>query len=110
MMYVHELLGRFWQRSGSAACVDMVATAGRLSLLFGEDKVVDGRGLEEAWTGLQAKLASGYPELFHGRIPYLLLYAAAEANIQYGRLLPHGQVFYHDSIIICLGAAKGLPA
>ncbi|KAL3158838.1 hypothetical protein ABBQ32_011563 [Trebouxia sp. C0010 RCD-2024] len=75
-----------------AARVDTVASACRLSLLFGEDKVVGSRGLEEAWKDLQAKLASGYPALFYGQIPYLLVYAAAGVNIQFGRLLPLGQV------------------
>ncbi|DBA84058.1 TPA: hypothetical protein ACH3X1_006539 [Trebouxia sp. C0004] len=75
-----------------AARVDTVASACRLSLLFGEDKVVGSRGLEEAWRDLQAKLASGFPALFYGQIPYLLVYAAAGVNIQFGRLLPLGQV------------------
>ncbi|KAL0020556.1 hypothetical protein WJX77_002344 [Trebouxia sp. C0004] len=75
-----------------AARVDTVASACRLSLLFGEDKVVGSRGLEEAWRDLQAKLASGYPALFYGQIPYLLVYAAAGVNIQFGRLLPLGQM------------------
>lgn len=73
--------------------MDIVAIACRLSLLFGEDKVVRSRGLEEAWRDLQAKLASGFPALFYGHIPYLLVYAAAGVNIQFGRLLPLSQVF-----------------
>ena len=73
--------------------MDTVASACRLSLLFGEDKVVGSRGLEEAWRDLQVKLASGFPALFYGQIPYLLVYAAAGVNIQFGRLLPLGQVF-----------------
>lgn len=93
----------FQSASGKgAARVDTVASACRLSLLFGEDKVVGSRGLEEAWKDLQAKLASGYPALFYGQIPYLLVYAAAGVNIQFGRLLPLGQVFYHDCIS-CVG-------
>ena len=72
--------------------MDTVASACRLSLLFGEDKVIGNRNLEQAWTDLQAKLASGYPALFYGQIPYLLVYAAAGLEIQFGRLLPSGQV------------------
>lgn len=74
------------------AGVDMVVTACRLSLLFGEDKVIEGRELHEAWRHLQAKLSSGFPALFYGDIPYLLVYAAAGVEIQFGRLLPCGQV------------------
>jgi len=74
--------------------VDTVVSACRLSLLFGEDKVMANRDLEQAWADLQAKLASGYPALFYGRIPYLLVYAAAGVHIQFGRLLPRGQVCF----------------
>lgn len=86
--------------------MDTVASACRLSLLFGEDKVVKSRGLEEAWRDLQAKLASGFPALFYGQIPYLLVYAAAGVNIQFGRLLPLGQVFYQYSITVLVGTVK----
>jgi len=72
--------------------VNTVANAFRLSLLFGEDKVVNRQGLEQSWTDLETKLASGYPALFYGRIPYLPIYAAAGVHIQFGRLMPHGQV------------------
>jgi len=83
----------FQSASGKgAARVDTEASACRLSLLFGEDKVMASRGLEQAWEDLQAKLASGYPALFYGQIPYLLVYAAAGVHIQFGRLLPLGQV------------------
>ncbi|DBA79069.1 TPA: hypothetical protein ACH3X1_008924 [Trebouxia sp. C0004] len=75
-----------------AARVNTVASACRLSLLFGEDKVMASRGLEQAWEDLQAKLAAGYPALFYGQIPYLLVYAAAGVHTQFGRLLPLGQV------------------
>ncbi|KAL3140016.1 hypothetical protein ABBQ38_004299 [Trebouxia sp. C0009 RCD-2024] len=75
-----------------AAGVDTVASACCLSLLFGEDKVKGSRVLEQAWKDLQAKLASGFPALFYGKIPYLLVYAAAGAHIQFGRLMPLGQV------------------
>ena len=69
-----------------------------MSLLFGEDKVMASRGLEQAWEDLQAKLASGYPALFYGQIPYLLVYAAAGVHIQFGRLLPLGQVCFCESL------------
>ena len=40
----------FQSASGKgAACVDTVASACRLSLLFGEDKVMASRGLQQAW-------------------------------------------------------------
>ncbi len=71
--------------------MDMVVSACHLSLLFGEDKVVASRGLEQAWADLQAKLASGYPALSYGQILYLLVCAAAGTHIQ-GRLLPCGRV------------------
>ncbi len=48
--------------------------------------------LEQSWKDLETKLASGYPALFYGRIPYLPVYAAAGAHIQFGCLMPHGQV------------------
>ena len=73
-----------------------MAGACRLSL-FGEDKVMAGTGLEQAWEDLQAKLASGYPALFYEEIPYLLVYAAAGVQIQFGRLLPLGQVCFCKS-------------
>ena len=68
--------------------------------------MVGSRGLEEAWKDLQAKLASGYPTLFYGQIPYLLVYAAAGVNIQFGRLLPLGQVFCHHVIIVLVGTVQ----
>ncbi len=74
--------------------MDTVVSACRLSLMFGEDKVMARRGLEQAWADLQAKLASGYPALSYGQIPYLLVYAAAGVHIQFGRLLPSGQVCF----------------
>lgn len=74
--------------------MDTVASACCLSLLFGEDKVKGSRVLEQAWKDLQAKLASGFPALFYGKIPYLLVYAAAGAHIQFGRLMPLGQVWF----------------
>ena len=73
-----------------AAPVDTVGSAFHLSLLFGEVKARRSTGLEDAWKDLQDKLASGYPPLFYGSIPYLLVYAAAGVHIQFGRLL-HGQ-------------------
>ena len=66
--------------------MDTVASACRLSLWFDEDKVVGSSGLEEAWRDLQAKLTFGFPALFYGHIQYLLVYAAAGVNIQFGRL------------------------
>lgn len=75
-----------------AAGVDTVGSAFCLSLLFGEDKVRQTRGLQDAWRDLQDKLASGFPTLFYGSIPYLLVYAAAGVHIQFGRLLPTGKV------------------
>ncbi|DBA71819.1 TPA: hypothetical protein ACH3X2_010972 [Trebouxia sp. C0005] len=74
------------------ARVDTVANAFRLSLLFGEDKVLKQQGLEHSWKDLEIKLASGYPALFYGQIPYLPIYAAAGVHIQFGLLMPHGQV------------------
>lgn len=72
--------------------MDTVANAFRLSLLFGEDKVLKQQGLEHSWKDLEIKLASGYPALFYGQIPYLPIYAAAGVHIQFGLLMPHGQV------------------
>ena len=51
--------------------MDTVANALDLSLFFGEDKVLKHQGLEHSWKNLETKLASGYPALFYGRIPYL---------------------------------------
>ncbi len=72
--------------------MDTVANAFCLSLFFGEDKVLKHQGLEQSWKDLETKLASGYPALFYGRIPYLPIYAAAGVHIQFGCLWPHGQV------------------
>ena len=73
-----------------AARVDTVANAFRLSLFFGQNKVLKQQGLEQSWKDLETKLASGYPALFFRRIPYLPIYAAAGVHIQFGRLMPHG--------------------
>ena len=72
--------------------MDTVANAFRLGLFFGQDQVLKQQGLEQSWTDLETKLASGYPALFYGRIPYLPIYAAAGVHIQFSRLMPHGQV------------------
>ena len=82
--------------------MDTVANAFRLSLFFGEDKVLKHQGLEQSWKDLETKLASGYPALFYGRIPYLPIYAAAGVHIQFGCLWPHGQVpvLLHGSCIL----------
>lgn len=63
--------------------MDTVANAFRLSLLFGEDKVLKRQGLEQSWKDLETKLASGYPALFYAQIPYLPIYAAAGVHIQF---------------------------
>ena len=72
--------------------MDTVASAFQLSLLFGKDKVLSRQGLQHFWKDLETKLASGYPALFYGRILYLPICAAAGVHIQFGRLMPHGQV------------------
>ena len=72
--------------------MDTVASACRLSLFFGEDTVLNFQGLEQSWKNLETKLASGYPALFYGQIPYLPVYAAAGVHIQFGCLMPNGQV------------------
>jgi len=72
--------------------VDTVANAFRLSLFFGEDQVLKHRCLEQSWKDLETKLASGYPALFYRQFPYLPVYAAAGVHIQFGCLMPHGQV------------------
>lgn len=72
--------------------MDTVVNAFHLSLLFGEDDVPKDQCLEQSWEHLETRLASGYPALFYGRIPYLPVYAAAGAHIQFGCLMPHGQV------------------
>lgn len=72
--------------------MDTIANAYHLSLFFGEDKVLKLQGLEQCWKDLETKLASGYPALFYGRIPYLPIYAAAGVHIQFGYLMPNGQV------------------
>ena len=50
------------------------------------------QGLEQSWKDLETKLASGYPALLYAQIPYLPIHAAAGVHIQFGRLMPHGQV------------------
>ena len=72
--------------------MDTVANASHLTLFLGEDDVLTDQSLEQSWKHLETKLASGYPALFYGRIPYLPIYAAAGAHIQFGCLMPHGQV------------------
>ena len=72
--------------------MDTVANAFCLSLFFGVDTVLKHQGLEQSWKDLETKLASGYPALFYGRIPYLPIYAAAGVHSKFGCLWPHGQV------------------
>lgn len=72
--------------------MDTAASAFGLSLLFGQDKVSPNQGLEQSWKELETELASGYPALFYGKIPYLPVYAAAGVQIQFGCLMPCGQV------------------
>lgn len=73
------------------AGVDIVLCASNLSLGFGENRKTD-EELNLAWQDLRIKLAGGFPRLFYGQIPYLILWAAAGSRIQFGLLRPNGQV------------------
>lgn len=83
------LLERLWQRSSSCGHSGQCLLSQPLvwrGQSDGEQRF--GASLERR----AAKVASGYPALFYGKIPYLLVYAAAGMHIQFGRLLPLGQV------------------
>lgn len=83
--------------------METVASACRLSLLFGEDKVMGSRGLEQAWKDLQAKLASGYPALSMDKFHTCWFMQLLECISSLGVSCPLAR---YDSVIVLEGTAK----
>ena len=74
------------------ARIDKVVVCQGLSLLMLEAKRAGQDTLADAWSDLVVKLGEGFSRLFYGRIPFLPVVAAAGEQLQFGWLLPTGQV------------------